>query len=87
MTMTVKRRRGNTIHIPEGTVTTATLAQKVGISKDTIERWRNLGLLPYRTHAAGQLSIYIYDADAVDVALALAKGTGKLSGRVSKRAA
>ena len=78
---TRKNRRGNTIHIPPGTYTAAGLAKLVGISKDTIERWRKMGLLPYTTQQAGQITVYIFGTEAVTKARLLAGKTGNLSDR------
>lgn len=79
-------RRGNTIAYPAGSYSTKTLAAKVGVSEDTIKRWRDAGLLPYTTRKAGRLDIYVYRRAALEAALALKAGTGPLADRVLRTA-
>lgn len=79
-------RRGNNIAYPPGTYSTATLAERVGVSKDTIVRWRHEGLLPFTMRNAGRLKVYVYRRDAVEAAMALKEGTGPLADRVLRTA-
>lgn len=79
--------RGNTIHIPAGTYSGSILAKLVGVSKDTIVRWRGLGYLPYEMIPAGKLNVYAYKTEALDIARTLKKGSGTLSHRVEEDAA
>lgn len=60
--------RGNTIRVPDGKITTKTLAEKVGVSIDTIKRWRDAGLLPYEVQDNGSLTVSLYDDEAVEIA-------------------
>lgn len=77
-------RRGNTIRIPSGYMTGSTLAAEVGVSADTIKRWRSGGLLPYTPMDAGRLTVYLFDAYSLQIAQQLAQGKeSRLSERVA----
>jgi DNA-binding transcriptional MerR regulator len=65
--------RGNTIRVPDGKITTKTLAEKAGVSIDTIKRWRDASLLPYEIQDNGSLTVYLYGDEAVEVARRLKK--------------
>lgn len=74
-------QRGNTIHIPEGFYTRATLAKAVGVSPDTIKRWRQEGFLDYHEMPAGKVTVYLFGQDALKQARTLASGGGRLVDR------
>lgn len=74
-------QRGNTIHIPEGFYTRATLAKAVGVSPDTINRWRQEGFLDYHKMPAGKVTVYLFGQDALKQARTLASGGGRLVDR------
>jgi DNA-binding XRE family transcriptional regulator len=78
--------RGNTIRIPRGMMTTAKLAQTVGVSADTIRRWKRDGLLPFTVQDSGQLTVALYGPDAVRVARSI-KRYGHPPGGASRKAA
>ena len=79
--------RGNTIRIPDGCYTNTTLAKAVGVSKDTVVRWRTLGFLPFTTQQAGALDVYIYGPEALAIAKSLATGKEQTLNERAKPAA
>jgi hypothetical protein len=84
--MPEEQRRGNTIRIPAGKLTGRILAEAVGVSPDTVIRWRKANLLPYSTEQHGSLIVYLFGHDAIATALALKKGNGKLTDRIDPAA-
>lgn len=67
-------RRGNTIRIPDGYMTARQVADKVRRSKDTVDRWRAGGFLPYTVMNAGKVTVYLFDDEALEIARRLARG-------------
>lgn len=79
------RKLGNTIsrQIPKGMLTRSQLAREVGVSIDTIKRWRQLNVLPATcTLQTGKVTVYLYDRVAVEKAKLLKRKTGPLSQRL-----
>jgi hypothetical protein len=80
MTMT-ERRGGNRFRIPDGYLTTKEIAEAVGRSKDTVERWRDSGFLVYEVLDQGHTTVYIYKRDQLDVARQLSRKGGRIAAR------
>lgn len=58
-------KRGNNIKPPPGKYHAAGLAKVVGVSPDTVRRWRELGRIPYSVQDAGRLTVYVFGKDAL----------------------
>lgn len=72
-------KRGGAIArmVPDGMLTTSMLADKAGMSQDTIKRWRDEGVLPARKYmTVGQLLIYLYTMDDLKLAKQLKSTAG-----------
>lgn len=66
-------RRGNSIRIPDGYMTARQLAEKVKRSKDTVDRWRHMGVLPCTVMYAGKVPVYLFDDESLGIARQLAR--------------
>jgi len=69
---------------PEGCYTTSGFAKAVGISTDTAKRWRLTGtLIPSgEPHESGELTIYIYTEEDVQLGRQLRVSPGSLDRRL-----
>lgn len=76
-----ERRGGNRFHIPDGYLTTKQIAEAIGRSKDTVERWRDSGFLEYEVMDHGQTTVYIYKQDQLLVARQLSRKGGRIAAR------
>lgn len=78
--------RGNTIEkfVPVGFYTRGQLADLVGVSKDTVKRWADLGVLvpnPKNAMAWGTLTVSLYSREDLAKAQTLARRTTNLKRR------
>jgi hypothetical protein len=76
-------RGGNRIIIPPGYYTTKQVADDIGRSKDTVQRWREAGLLPYELMDTDGPTVYLFDNDALALARRLATTGGRLINRTA----
>lgn len=60
--------RGNTLrlHVPDGKYTMKQVADRVGVSRDTVKRWYAEGYLPNAgTMPFGKLKVVLFDASGI----------------------
>lgn len=69
--------------MPQGYYTTKQVADKIGRSKDTVQRWREADLLPYTLMDTEGPTVYLFDEAALTLARHLATTGGRLANRTA----